>query len=484
MRIVLLSGGAGKRLWPMSNDSRSKQFLRVLRDDAGNSVSMVQRVWSQLADAGLQEQAFICAARSQVEMIESQLGPVPFIEEPVRRDTFPAIALSVTYLSDEVGCGDDEVVAVMPVDAFVSADFFVTMRRMEKALRMSGANLALMGVRPTEPTSKFGYIRTAWGTDTSGSTWHSVDSFVEKPDEEEAANLMAEGALWNCGVFCFKIGFLKSKLLQLGYPSTYRELVSEFDMMPKRSFDYEIVEQTRSVVVVPYHGTWSDLGTWGSLSEQITDKFVGQGTAVACQDTHIINELGIPLVAMGLKHTMVVSTPDGILVADKEHAASIKLVTASWTGRPMYEERRWGSYRVLDYQKLDDQSEVLTKCIDIQPGKYISYQKHGLRTEVWTVIEGSGELVLDGHLRKLCAGDVVHIAPEQWHGIRATERLQLIEVQRGTALFEEDVVRQFNSLLSCDNGGDFCGTGKRDGPESESRDGERASRAFAQARMD
>lgn len=444
MNIVLLSGGSGKRLWPMSNDSRSKQFLKVLQNDFGEPVSMLQRVWSQLEAAGLQARTFICAPKAQHDMIESQLGHAAVIEEPARRDTFPAIALSAVYLTDIEGCSDDDVMAVLPVDPFVDDAYFATVRRLEDVVHASGAEMVLMGVKPTEPSSSFGYIRLESTPASHGSlSWYRVDSFVEKPATPVAQQLLSEGALWNCGVFCFRISFLKRKLAELGYPTSYLELVTMFHLLPKRSFDYEVVERTADIAVVPYAGMWSDLGTWGALSNEIGNALIGRGTAIGCEQTHIINELGIPLVAMGLQNTMIVSTPDGILVADKEQAASIKDVIAQYSSRPMFEERRWGSYRVLDYQKLEDGTEVLTKCIELLPGYNISYQKHLKRSEVWTIIQGTGEFVVESKMVTVAAGDVIRVHPGQWHALRANDKLMFIEVQSGSELVEEDIIRRY-----------------------------------------
>ncbi|MCL6454069.1 MAG: cupin domain-containing protein [Alicyclobacillus sp.] len=440
MKMVLLSGGSGKRLWPLSNDSRSKQFLRVLPGHGGTEESMLQRVWRQLGDVGLQQAAYVCASRAQWELIEAQIGDVPFIEEPERRDTFPAIALAASFLADE-GARPDEVVVVLPVDHFVEDAYFRRVAALERVLTESGAEMALLGVRPTEPSSKFGYI--ALGHLVKGVEARWVQRFVEKPDRAEAERLLADGALWNCGVFCFRLGYLQNLLEARGLPASYAELRAQFPTLPKRSFDYEVVEHARSVVASSYDGTWTDLGTWGSLAEEMAAPFVGLGDAVDCRETHVVNELGIPVVAMGLKQTIVVASPDGILVADKAQSAGLKNVINDYDERPMYEERKWGSYRVLDLQKLPDGTEVLTKSIELRPGGLISYQKHLQRSEVWTVIDGHGQLALDGRIAPVAAGDVIRIYPEQWHAIRSEGGMRFIEVQRGPALVEEDIIRRY-----------------------------------------
>lgn len=453
MRIVLLSGGSGKRLWPMSNDSRSKQFLKVLKPEGQSAlsdslsqapVSMLQRVWGQLAQVGLQSASYVCASRAQQDIILSQLGEVPVIEEPTRRDTFPAIALACTYLRQRAGAAADEVVAVLPVDHYVDDEYFVRIAGLEQVLKEAEADLALLGVEPTEATSKFGYIRVEQASrHASSGSWWPVVGFEEKPNPQRAAQLIKEGALWNCGVFCFRLGYLEQVLTAKGYPTNYPDLVQQFAELPKRSFDYEVVEQATAIAVSPYQGMWEDLGTWGALSGKMDDTLVGPGEAVSCENTHVVNELGIPVVTMGLQNTMVVATPDGILVADKEASAGLKEVISSYDSRPMCEERLWGSYRVLDYQKLDDGTEVLTKWIELNPGHHLSYQKHAWRSEVWTIVAGEGEMAMDGRLLGVAAGDVIRVYAEQWHAIRAMTPMKLVEVQRGTVLTEEDIVRRY-----------------------------------------
>ncbi|MFD1675675.1 sugar phosphate nucleotidyltransferase [Alicyclobacillus fodiniaquatilis] len=443
MKLVLLSGGSGKRLWPMSNDIRSKQFLRVLPSaHSPRPQSMLQRVWHQLNICGLQQDTYVCASKSQAEMIQSQIGNVPLIQEPMRRDTFPAIALSTLYLLDVEGMSAEEPIAICPVDHYVDDHYFCEIQKLGALLTDAAAELALMGVEPTSPTSKFGYIVTGQKAYQQHAGLR-VESFVEKPDEPKAVKLIERGALWNCGVFCFRAATILDVLAERGWPMTYAECLKTFATLPKRSFDYEVVERAKSIVVHPYRGEWNDLGTWAALSSHMSSPIVGQGIEHACEGTQIINELGIPVVGMGLKDTIIVATPDGILAADKDVSACLKDVVGDLQNRPMYEEKIWGTYRVLDYQKLADGTEVLTKNIELYPNMNISYHKHMKRSEVWTIIEGDGEVILDSGRALIGPGDVVRVYADQWHAIRTETGLKFIEVQRGSELTEEDIVRKY-----------------------------------------
>jgi len=445
LKLVLLSGGSGKRLWPLSNDARSKQFLRVLENQNGEFQSMVQRVWSQLRNVGLADSAVIATSKSQVDMIQSQLGhEVPIIIEPMRRDTFPAIALASVYLYNIEEMGLDEIVVVLPVDPYVEDRFFDRVKDLEKTVLASGAELALIGVEPTFPSAKYGYIVP---TSKSGdSDYLRVSHFTEKPTEEKAAELIEQGALWNCGVFAFKLDYIISLLQEKGFPTQYNELLQQYDKLPKISFDYEVVEKTKHIVVLPYDGYWKDLGTWNTLTEEMATHQIGKGVISAdCKNTHLINELDIPVTVLGVSNAIVAVSPDGILVADKEKSPKIKELVNDLDQRPMYEERRWGWYRVLDYTKFEDGREVLTKRIGVTAGKNLSYQMHHHRSEVWTIIKGEGEFALNGEIRRVKQGDVLEIPVGSKHGLKAITDLEIIEVQTGTQLIEEDIVRIYMS---------------------------------------
>jgi mannose-1-phosphate guanylyltransferase len=444
MKLVLLSGGSGKRLWPLSNDSRSKQFLKVLSNPAGEMESMVQRVWRQLGVVGMQQHAYIATGKGQAEMIHSQLGSeTPIIIEPERRDTFPAIALAAVYLYSIEGTSLNETVAVLPVDPYVDDQFFRSILELEKVLKSSQADLALMGVKPTYPSEKYGYIVPEKGSELGGADrFMKVSHFTEKPTEEQAEKLIQQQALWNCGVFAFRLDMLINLLIAEGLPIQYEEMLKQYHKLEKISFDYQVVEKSEKISVLPYDGCWKDLGTWNTLTEEVGNQVIGQGTISAdSHNSHLINELDIPVAILGLSNVIVSTSPDGILVADKDASPRIKDLIKPFEQRPMYEERRWGSYRVLDFKKFPDGTEVLTKRICIEEGKNLSYQMHFKRSEVWTIIAGTGELVLDGQLIPVGAGDVFKIPLEAKHSIRAITGLEIIEVQTGSELIEEDIIR-------------------------------------------
>lgn len=449
MRLVLLSGGSGKRLWPLSNDARSKQFLKVLEDENNQQVSMVQRVYKQLKSVGLSDYSVIATSASQVDMIKNQLGEqVSVVVEPERRDTFPAIALAASYLFSECNADLNEVVGVLPVDPYVDNKFFQKVVELEDALNISKADLALMGVNPTFPSSKYGYIVPS---DINEKFYSHVSHFKEKPSEEEAGKLIEDGALWNCGVFAFKLSFIIDMIENIGLPTSYKKLRDQYERFNKNSFDYEVVEKASKIIMLPYDGYWKDLGTWNTLTEEMTTSVMGIGTiSDNSKNVHLINELEIPIAVLGGKDLIVAASPDGILVSDKESSPKLKELIVDFDQRPMYEERIWGWYKVLDFVKYEKSKEVLTKKICIQAGKNLSYHYHQYRTEVWTVVKGKGEIIINKDSRIVTAGDVVEISPYITHAVRAIEELEIIEVQRGTNIIEEDIkepIFSWNDIL-------------------------------------
>lgn len=442
MKLVLLSGGSGKRLWPLSNESRSKQFLRVLESPDGKAESMIQRVWRQLDNTGFGGSAYVATNRSQVEMIISQVGSeVPLIVEPERRDTFSAIALAATYLYNVESAPLDAVVAVLPVDPYVEESFFSTIATLESVLRETGAHLALMGVVPSVPSEKYGYIVPS-GPHPDKPGVMRVSHFKEKPSRAQAEALIKKHALWNCGVFAFRLDYLIDLLAKRGLPIQYEEMLKLYRHMPKISFDYEVVEKEANVVVVPYDGCWKDLGTWNTLTEEMSQFQIGTGIVTEdSANTHLINELDIPVTVIGMNDVVVAASPDGILVTSKAESPRIKEVMNDVRQRPMYEERRWGRYRVVDYVKYAEGNEVLTKRIMVRSGRNISYQLHYKRSEIWTIVSGVADIVINDKPYHVKPGDVVRIPEGTKHSIKGITDVELIEVQTGSELVEEDIVR-------------------------------------------
>ncbi len=428
MNVVLLSGGSGTRLWPLSNEVRSKQFLKILKRPDGQHESMVQRVYRMIKEVSFDARIIVATSETQVASIKRQLREkVEISIEPCRRDTFPAIALSVAYLHDVLGASEDDSVVICPVDPLVEIGYFKAIKKMYDIAGQS--NLTLMGIKPTYPSEKYGYIIPKKD---------SVE-FKEKPDTKKAEEYIKQGALWNGGVFALKISYILNKAKELCGFNLYKDLFDNYSSLNKISFDYAVAEKENSIKVVEYDGEWKDLGTWNTFTEAMEDAVGGDAIlGENCQNVHVVNELQIPIVALGLKDVVVAASPDGILVSDKIASTQLKKYVPK--NRPMFEKKEWGEYRVLDYQSYPDGSKCLTKELVILPNKNISYQSHEHRFETWTVVKGSGQLLINDVVRMINAGDSVSIGKEDKYSIRALDEvLHIIEVQMGDDLLEDDI---------------------------------------------
>ena len=404
--------------------------------------SMVQRVVRQVREANLTDNITLATNASQLDIIINQLGDgVSVVTEPERRDTFPAIALAASYLKLAKNCPDDEVVVIMPCDPYTESGYFETIGKMVKCVEANVAELVLMGITPTYPSEKYGYVVP----DTSSQNVEgsmNVRQFTEKPNVERAKELLSMGALWNGGVFAFKLGYMMDIVRKYIISDSFENTRARYSEFPKISFDYEVAEKTQSVAVVPYTGQWKDLGTWNTLTDELRRPVIGNAVmGPRCTNTHIINELQYPIYVDGMEDTVIAASPDGIIVCEKEYSEDIKKAVDNLTPRPMYEARRWGSYRVIDDTTYADGRHSLTKSITINAGKSISYQVHRHRSEVWTFVQGEGLFVLDGVERKVGPGETVVISVNHYHAVKAITPLTFIEVQIGNPLVEEDIER-------------------------------------------
>ena len=424
MNIILLSGGSGKRLWPLSNDIRSKQFIKIFKKDNGEYESMVQRIYGQIKAVDPDAVVTIATSKSQVSAIHNQLGmEVGVSVEPCRRDTFAAIALATSYLHCVMNVPRDEAVVVCPVDPYVEDSYFECVNRLYEAASKGSKNLTLMGIEPAYPSEKYGYIKPKKNDDGTDG-W----GFTEKPTAEKAQEYIDGGALWNGGVFAYKLSYVLDKSKELLGTDNYDELFSNYSNLKKISFDYAVVESETSIDVLRYNGEWKDLGTWNTLTEAMTDPIIGDGALnEKCSNVNIINELGIPIIGMGLKDVVISASPEGILVSDKEQSSYIKPFVDEIDQRVMFAEKSWGSYRVLDIEESS-----MTVKVTLNPGNKMNYHSHDKRDEVWTVISGSGRTIVDGMEQLVRPGDVITMAAGCKHTVFAgDEGIQLIEVQLG-----------------------------------------------------
>ena len=430
MNIVLLSGGSGKRLWPLSNDIRSKQFIKIFRKEDGTYESMVQRVYRQIRKVDPEAAVTIATSKTQVSAIYNQLGEgVGISVEPCRRDTFPAIALATAYLVDVRKVNPEESVVVCPVDPYVEDDYFLALKGLAEQAEKGDANLVLMGIEPTYPSEKYGYIIPENEAFTS-----KVKTFKEKPTAQMAKEYIAQGALWNGGVFAYKLKYVMEIAHRLIDFTDYNDLFAKYHTLNKISFDYAVVEKEDKIQVQRFVGEWKDLGTWNTLTEAMEEKVIGKGVLnEKCRNVHIVNEMDVPVLAMGLHDVVISASPEGILVSDKEQSSYIKPFVDRFEQQIMFAEKSWGSYKALDVEERS-----MTIKVTLNAGHSMNYHSHKNRDEVWVVISGEGRTVVDGAEKKVKVGDVITMPAGCRHTVFATSELKLVEVQLGEAINVED----------------------------------------------
>lgn len=424
MQVIILSGGSGKRLWPLSNEVRSKQFIRILQNkENGEYESMVQRIYRQLKSVNPEASITIATSSNQVSSIRNQLGDkVSICIEPCRRDTFPAIALSAFYLKDIKHIDKDEPIIVCPVDPYVDESYFSTFNELAKNILEKDSNIALMGMVPTYPSEKYGYI-----IPTDKNNISKVKCFEEKPTEEIAKVYINKGALWNGGVFSFTLQYIENIIKKLTSYSTYDELLNNYYKLEKISFDYAILEKEPSIDVIRYENQWKDIGTWNTLTEVMNGNTFGNVILdESCNNTHVINTLKIPVLCMGTNNLIVTASNDGILVSKRYNSSFIKKYVDKFDQQVMYAEKSWGSFTVLDVQK-----DSMTIKIELKAGNRLKYHCHNYRTESWNVILGEGYFILDGINKRIKQGDIISIPIGAFHTLVSEIDLTIIEVQTG-----------------------------------------------------
>ena len=432
MNIILLSGGSGKRLWPLSNEVRSKQFLRLFKDKNNNYESMVQRVYKQITTVDKEADVTIATSKSQLSAIRNQLNDkVSVCIEPCRRDTFPAIALAAVYLKDERGIDEEECVVICPVDPYVDNTHYEAINQLEKLVLADTANITLMGIEPTVPSKKYGYI-----IPDSKELVSNVKEFKEKPDRETAKKYIEKGALWNAGVFAFKLKYILNKAHEMIDFTDYQDLFNKYSTLNKISFDYAVVEKEQSIQVMRYAGEWKDVGSWNMMAEVMADKTKGNVTLdETCENTQVINELDIPILCMGCKDMVVAASGDGILVSDKVRSGQMKSYVEEISTDVHFAEKSWGTYTVIDVQP-----QSMTIKIKLKKGNHMKYHAHEHREEVWTIVSGYGKVVVDGREQEVKTGDVITLPVGCKHILIAETDMSVIEVQIGEEISPKDKI--------------------------------------------
>lgn len=454
MKIIILAGGGGTRLFPLSRACYPKQFLKI----AGEK-SLLQQTVERFLIIAKQEEIVIVTNKDYIFHVQEDLQEIGaekinVITEPTGKNTAPAIALAISYCKDCLNCCEDEILFVSPADHLIKpAEKFVELVQQSEQVCKDKNDIITIGVKPTKPETGYGYIQAAGKV---ADTVFYVKSFKEKPDKVTAEKYLAEGNYyWNAGMFMFSIGRMEieleqyvpeiAKISQQGYENC----INNFTEMPDISIDYAVAEKSTHMSVMPMKEIyWNDIGSFDSIAEVLADKngngIYGDVITAVCQNTTILGSDRL-ISCIGLKDLIVVDTPDSLLITEKGKSQEVKKVVEKLKkqhrkeaieNRTMY--RPWGSYTILA-----EGEGYKVKRITIKPGAKLSLQMHYHRSEHWTVISGTGKLTLDDKVVIFKENESTYIPIAVKHRLENPGQipLSIIEVQNGRYLGEDDIVR-------------------------------------------
>jgi mannose-1-phosphate guanylyltransferase/mannose-6-phosphate isomerase len=461
---VLLSGGAGTRLWPLSRAMYPKQFIRAL---AGPGPCLLAATLQRTAtEPDIAKPIIVCNSdhRFLVEEEAALAGVKPraIVLEPVARNTAPAIAAAAVLVEAEDA---DGILLVMPSDHVITQrEQFLAAVRGAATVAAKG-KLVLFGIKPSAPHTGYGYIRR--GAPLPGlANVFAVDAFTEKPNAETAAQYLAAGNYaWNSGIFVLGVGAFLAELARLapdlleavraavGAATTdlgfLRLDAQAFAKVPNISVDYAVMERTQAAAVMPVEFGWSDVGSWSSLWDLAARD--AQGNAVmgdaVLEDTancYVRSDRGL-VSTIGVKDLIIVDTPDAVLVADRARAQEVSALVAKLRAAKRKEpEQHVRNYRPWGFfASLNVGPRFQVKLLHIKPGAKLSLQMHHHRSEHWVVVQGTAKVVIGDSERLVRENESVYIVATQWHRLENPGKtpLELIEVQIGSYLGEDDIVR-------------------------------------------
>ena len=452
---LILAGGSGSRLWPLSRELYPKQLLNIQ-----NTESLLQATFERLTDSIPANNIISMTGVKHVSNVKYQLSKITdnpvVLSEPISKNTAPAIALAAKYIS--IKSNNDPIILVVPSDHLIKdiKSFSATVKEGEKIAEQGF--IVTFGIKPSYPETGYGYINV---TDKEIENGVKVNKFVEKPNEELAKKYIADGNYyWNSGIFMFKASTLLSELKTCS-PDIYSLLNNfdftssdeipyiEFDKMPSISIDYAVMEKSDKIALVKLESDWNDLGSWKSIYDVSTKDGDGNVKIGHVLDEGSKNSLiysSSKLVAtIGLEDVVIVETEDAILACKADKTQDVKKIfetlkkqndNTHLVHKTVY--RPWGYYTVLAEGK-----GFLTKMIQVNPGQKLSVQSHNHRSEHWVVLEGMAKVLLEGKEHILSPGHSIDIDVKEIHSLQNPYKdvLKIIEVQKGDLLIEEDIVR-------------------------------------------
>jgi mannose-1-phosphate guanylyltransferase/mannose-6-phosphate isomerase len=457
---VIMCGGAGTRLWPVSRESMPKQFVPLI-----GAQSTFQQVLGRIVDPDLFARPIVITRSDFRFVVAEQLRErgiaADIVLEPMPRDSGPAVAVAATLAAARQ---PNALVLVLAADHVIAKPDALRQACREAAIAAAEGRIVTFGIEPTSAVTSYGYIRP--GEQLNGGQPRAVAAFVEKPDAATAARYVADGYLWNSGNFLFHAATMlgeierfepaiaqaaKAAVAGLTRDLDFLRLAAEpFARAPKKSIDYAVLERTRLAAVMPADLGWSDVGSWSSVWDVMDRDAAGNATegpvvVMNSRNSLVHSHDSVLTTLVGLDDVIVVSTADAVLVASRSKAEDVKALVeelkarnypAAVEHRRMY--RPWGYYQDVDFA-----ARYRVKRIVVKPGSTLSLQKHFHRSEHWIVVQGTAEVTVGSEVRIVHENESMYIPIGAIHRLSNPGKilLELIEVQVGSYLGEDDIVR-------------------------------------------